>query len=201
MNWKNLFFISTAFWISMLILANCAKRPNQIIIPSDKETSFKPVKCPKGSKDPECQEIRDQIEAYEKLLSLTQVSLPVYEGPGLPPPPIHIDLPINGESISVPTLCSDSDTLRGYRFSIKDISWILDQAVQNNRKYIYTMFAVNPDAPSVRPKKSPVKYLDMYFQVKGKNEGDMITFKPKSNSVAQDGYADFPRPCPNYCPD
>jgi hypothetical protein len=194
MNWKVLFYVSTAFWLSALLLTQCTQQVDSSAIDGELlpalavEGIFKPVLCG-DNPSPECLKIQQQMRAYEAAIDSLSKVVPDWE-------PIHTDQP------TIPELIREMYTLRGYRYKIEELEKLLYQADKGNDEYLYLMFAVNDELSSLHHRDSlgsPIRFLDAYFQVE--TEEGLITYKSSSAGIALDkAYTDFPSPCPTACP-
>jgi len=149
---------------------------------------FDTLQCGPGHKDPACARVPAQIASYTDFLDSLRGSIQ----PGVDP--------IEPGAPTVEALTQELLSLKGFRFDARELAWIAQQA-QAQDSMVYVMLAVNDDPKSIAYRKSldsPIRYLDLYFQVVTP-EGTPIFFRPDSTLKLND-YADFPQPCPPYCP-
>lgn len=173
----NRLYTMFALVITAFLLTNCAQQPGQPLV--SKPDGGNVQSCPPGSESSgPCKDIIDQITAYnEEISRLRSVSIPT------------------------DTIAVEMFTLQGYQFSLAEMGAMVDSARAKGDSSIYLMFAINKDLQSVRRRegmRSPIKYLDVYLQIKGTDGTILSTSHAKP--LIEDDYADFPRPCPPSCP-
>ncbi len=190
MNWKSLFFLSTIGWLSFFLLTRCEPGPKEVL----GSEAWEHINCAPDDPRSECADISRQIEAYHASL-----------GSSLNP---LLQDSILGSPIGVPLrqnleILTETSLLRGFQYKLAELEWIVSQAERFGQDSVYLMLAVNDDPASIQHREnleSPIKYLDLYFQVKSNRTGELITFKTASAGVSLDAFADFPTPCPESCP-
>jgi len=218
MNWKVLFFVSTALWLGVLVLTQCTRSvPDKKIVQKDKRPlSSKPIKCPPGGGNTVCDSILNQINGYKSLVNETTIKLQPAKPANQAKPKDSIS--VNGVLISYKQLEMELSTLRGFEYPFNDFEAVYTYVKQYNDttqsekiNSVYTMLALNTDPYSVGyrdslrhagKKGTDIKYLDLYFQVEDpQNPGHLINFIRAQGVERLDEYADFPNPCPTFCPD
>lgn len=216
MNWKNLFFISTVFWVAVFFVSNCTQQGGDEM--ADDASGEKITICPPppGATPAEiqaCEEIRNQIDGYKSFMAQSIVKVeqdPNYKHPSVGPilPPRTTS--VNGEIVPWDSLQQELGLLRGFQVHISDFTNIVNYAKKVKRKSkgqksvdsVYVMLAINPTKAG--RKGYQIKYTDFYFQAveSGKNESSsVVTFSRPLISIADtSGFDDFPKPCPFSCP-
>lgn len=188
MNWKSLFFLSTIGWLSFFLLTQCEPvSSDPAEVPGS--PAWQHINCQPDDPRSECATIKRQINAYHEGLSLLLEPL-LNDTSGVTPP---INYPILNET----------SLLEGFQYKLQELEWIVSQARRFGQDSVYLMLAVNDDPASIRHRNdmgSPIKYLDLYFQVKSNQTGELITYKTKNGDLPQDAFDDFPTPCPESCP-
>ena len=218
MNWKNLFFISTVFWVAVFFVSNCTQQGGDEMADDasgEKITICPPPKGASRADSMKCEDIAARINGYRDFMAATKVSVspsPLKTDDDLPPPVIPF-VNVNDTLISWEALQLELGLLRGFQFGIGDFRNIVRYADSieraSNGKFVvdsvYTMLAINPSKTG--RKEYDIKYLDMYLQAsklnKSTNVNSLITFQHPQvhDSVSPlDGDDDFPRPCPTSCP-
>lgn len=190
MTWKSLFFLSTLGWLSILLLTKCER----VAVEIPGSQAWAHINCSPDDPGSECANIQRQIEAYHETLSTSIEPLLIDSTLGSP---IGITPPINLE------VMVETSLLEGFQYKLEELEWIVSQAKRFGRDSVYLMLAVNDDSTSIQHRNeigSPIKYLDLYFQVKSAQTEELITFKTASGDLGQDAFADFPTPCPESCP-
>lgn len=190
MNWKSLFFLSTIGWLSFFLLTRCEPGPKEV--PGSE--AWEHINCHPKDTSSECAAIQRQIEAYNAALgsSLYPILQDSFLGS-----PIGIPLAQNLE------ILIETSLLKGFQYKLEELEWIVSQAKRFGQDSVYLMLAVNDDPTSIQHREnleSPIKYLDLYFQVKSNQKAGLITLKTASKGVSLDAFADFPTPCPESCP-
>ena len=219
MNWKNLFFISTVFWVAVFFVSNCTQQGGDEMV--DDASGEKITICPPppGAKHKDkikCDEIAARINGYKVFMAATKVSVSsssLETGGELPPLDMPHVTPVHDTLVSWDSLQAELGLLRGFQFGIGDFRNIVKYADSIKRTSkgefvvdsVYTMLAINPSKTG--RKGYAIKYMDMYFQASKKNKrtgaNSLITFShPQTyDSVSPlDGYDNFPLPCPTSCP-
>ncbi|MEM6543056.1 MAG: hypothetical protein AAF634_18015 [Bacteroidota bacterium] len=215
MNWKNLFFISTVFWVAVFFVSNCTQQGGDEM--ADKGEEDRVAICPPGpDATPEerkrCEDIRGHIEGYQKFMAQTTVK--VEHDMSYDPPEPHTIKPIldattvNDTVVPWAALEDEVGLLRGFQFSIDDFKEIVKYAnrvkKKEGKKYVvdsvYVMLAINPAKKNRSGYR--IKYLDMYLQAnkKEKATGRNEAFTLPHSPIILDEFDDFPLPCPYSCP-
>lgn len=201
MNWKQLFIVSSIFWVSLLVFTQCAqqspKQGGSVAAPA--LNVYEGTSCPTKGNMPDCPAIKSQFSAYGELGAWVSEALEA----GLAKDPSLKDtsITVSGKAILADSLARELVQLKGFAFSYHEVKGIIDAADSNGKVYI--MFAVNNDTASVNHRKannSPILYMDTYFQVKEKGQENYTIYRPKTTGIKQDDFADFPLPCPSSCP-
>ncbi|MEZ4771539.1 MAG: hypothetical protein R3D00_00070 [Bacteroidia bacterium] len=171
------FGLLATFLITVFLVTNCAQQPGQL--PVSKSDGGNIQSCPPGSASSgPCKDIIDQISSYDEEISRLRTTTSPDD-----------------------SIATEMFTLRGYRFSLDEMGAMVDSARAKGDSSIYLMFAINKDPQSVQHRRdmdSPIKYLDVYLQIKGKDGAVLVT--SHAEPYILDDYADFPRPCPPSCP-
>lgn len=199
MNWKNAIFALVGVAVGFLLCT--------LMKPKEPESNKNFTVCPpppgaNAEQKAKCTDIRDQIEGYKMFMDQTVVKVEADSAwehiePIGPPR----STTVNGGFISWDMLEKEMGLLRGFDFTLDDLENMVEYSKANGINDVYAMFAINTDTASINFRKgigSPILYLDMYFQaVTGDNEP--TTFM-RGKSLILDGFDDFPKPCPNACP-
>ncbi len=178
MNWKTLFFVTLLAWAATVgyFLYTC--KPGSITPPSTCELE-RPL---------DTMAVRAQIKAYQNLLQMVSVQ----------PKDSASKIVVNGDSLSVADLASEINALRGYKLPSCELEAIIN--ADGEQPTVYVMFAVNPEAG--KRGSTPIKYLDIYFQVITTKATYLVRSVSNAASVnPDDDFFDFPQPCPSSCPD
>lgn len=214
MNWKALFFISISLWLGTFVLTYCTQRPGQPTTdPIDAISWGSPIIC-SGEGNDTCTTIRRQINAYRTLMEFSVINEIEYLNT-FPPPPYgsSIDSLLDIEGLTN-DLQNEMSTLRGFKYSLNDLKAIVCYAdpefcptmnpSTSEQDSVYLMLAINTDPGSVHFRdsiNSPIKYLDMYFQVRKNGTTALFAHgKRQIGESIEDMYDNFPRPCPDSCP-
>lgn len=190
MNWKSLFFLSTIGWLSFFLLTRC--EPGTVAVTGS--TAWEHINCHPKDTSSECAKIKEQIAAYHETLATSIVPMLLDSTLGSP---IGLKPPLNFE------ILVETSLLEGFQYHLGELEWIVSQARRFGRDSVYLMLAVNDDPTSIQHRVkmgSPIKLLDLYFQVKSNQTGELITYKTANGDLPQDAFADFPTPCPESCP-
>lgn len=213
MNWKYLFFLSTACWISVLVLMQCtspsAEAPateKQVVSDVSNTQQVEVLNCPDvfnsqtgnqaGGYANTCQNVREEYQAYKNVITEVANRLKTLPKPAESSAIESKKVHVAGTQIPYDELIAELTLLQGFRFSKNEVATLLDSASTND---FYIMYTINP-----KPRQgSPIKYLDAYLVVKNEDQGHIIRSRGAS-SDDPDGdntsMGDFPDPCPDSCP-
>lgn len=190
MNWKSLFFLSTIGWLSFFLLTRC--EPDPIEVPGSE--AWEHVNCQPNDPRSECAKIKRQIDAYHETLS-TSLNLLLQDS--------TLGSPIGITPSQNLEILTETSLLEGFQYKLEELEWIVSQAKRFGQDSVYLMLAINDDSTSIKHRVnmgSPIKLLDLYFQVRRNKTGELITFKTAGGDLGLDAFADFPTPCPESCP-
>lgn len=190
MNWKSLFLLSTIGWLSFFLLTRCEPGPIEIA----GSEAWTHINCQPDDPRSECATIRRQIKAYHETLSTSMI--PMLRDSTLGSP-IGVTPPLNLE------ILTETSLLEGFQYHLEELEWIVSQARRFGQDSVYLMLAVNDDPASIQHRinrESPIRLLDLYFQVKSNQTGELITYKTAPKDLSLDAFDDFPTPCPESCP-
>jgi len=223
MNWKNVFFISTAFWLGLFILVNCKQEASENEIASSNHSRVTVCNSNDGTlvKGSRCDSIQNRIEAYKLLMDSTAISMnPIKKHKKIITPSgngstsvsgAKKNVKVNGITVSWDRLQKELGLLQGFQYKVEDFRSILayvdsvNQASSDRIESIYTMLAVNASSASIAHRvnngDTDVLYLDMYFQAVNPTDNSTITFSRRiAGDSGDDAYDNFPLPCPHSCP-